>query len=643
MDNILAKVKELDLNNQQMLLSSLVRSLSPESQLMLLLPGISVASSYVKWRLVTLLAGQDTPDLFTLLPPELQLEILVYVDGPSLLKASQVSREWNRLLRSQNKIWFKKCKELGVNTDNFHNDENWHHIYVSSLRQLACMKDGTAFTEKFMHLLNCKKAVKAVDYQNGYLCTVSEEDYVNIWYLKLNIPVLTFLVQRAVCCIKFKPNCLLVCGHLMGILTSWDLSVMNNTDNSCLVYDSLSDTPGEDTLLQCKFKMHAGPVFSCDFSKELNILVSGGADECIKLWSLSSGLVIRSLPNIDHWVLKVILLPDLTYALNHTIICMTRNNVLKISWPCNGHSDVDNVKSANEYEQCGAQDRMGNLNKITYQCRIQLNEGNNNFFTPGLQQSTKFVGLIKQDIDEKHANLCIYDIETFQIAHNITLTFKVKKLLALGNRFALLLTTGSVLYSSTLMVIDIVTGECAGTHSVPHSKMTTPDGAQLVVGDTEWLDGLRGYLPEEMSVSQSSSRNLLSNQYEYNALHEAVGNVFTVNCDNRSNTTDDCCASAETGISSTPSCSTSTLVEFQDLDRNKDGKEVINMKNNNSNNGNNTEEAASSLVQISSSIPIRKLERPSHLVLAAGVQSEPGRLFTLWWSNLKMMSKYKEE
>lgn len=37
------------------------------------------------------------------------------------------------------------------------------------------------------------------------------------------------------------------------------------------------------------------------------------------------------------------------------------------------------------------------------------------------------------------------------------------------------------------------------------------------------------------------------------------------------------------------------------------------------------------------------LERPSRLVLAAGVQSEPGSLFTLWWSYPRATAKCKKE
>lgn len=222
--------------------------------------------------------------------------------------------------------------------------------------------------------------------------------------------------------------------------------------------------------LKNKFKMHAGPVFSCDFSEELDLLISGGADECLKLWSLSSGLQVKSLSNQDHWVLKVILKPDLSFTSNHEIVYMTRENVKKISWPsatkCDSEYDVgESVDSSTDSVK-----RYGMIEKISANFKISLNEGHCNFFTPGLQFSSKYIGLIKQDVEEKHANLCVFDIETFKLKHNISLNIKVKKLLALGNRYALLLTIGSVLYSSTLVIIDLFTQKIIGTRSIPHSK-----------------------------------------------------------------------------------------------------------------------------------------------------------------------------
>ncbi|XP_053636721.2 F-box/WD repeat-containing protein 2 [Cherax quadricarinatus] len=684
MDGVLKRVRELDLHDQRDLLVALVVGHPPEVQQALLLPTVTAASSYVKWHLVSSISSQDTPDLLRLLPPELQIAVLQCVDGPSLLRASQVSREWNRIVKNHHSIWLRKCKELGVNVEKVSNDANWHEVYVTSLRQQLSLKNGTAFSERFMQLQNCKKAVKAVDYQNGFLCTVSEEDYVNIWQLELNIPVLTFPVERAVSCIKFRSNSLLICGHFVGILTAWDVSMMSRL--SCVVYNAAGDNPGDHALLRCKFKMHAGPVFSSDFSEDLDLLVSGGADECIKLWGLSTGLLIKSLPNQDHWILRVILLPDLFYSSHHVVIYMTRDNVNKISWPANNNrnfnndlNSVENISNDNnDLNSDCVMDKLGKVDEILLNSHICLNEGNNNFFTPGLQYSSKFVGLIKQDIDEKHANLCVYDIDTFKLSYNIILKFKVKKLLALGNRYALLLTVGNVLYSSTLVVVDVVTGETAGTHAVPHSKMTTPDGAQLVVGDVEWLDGLGMHLPGPSVMSVSAEPNSEKSDCSKSSPSCSYTATETQNLNRPSSIVySDVCyrtytqkGSPESGVqkystyhagvegnvwdcqdSSSPSPVGATggdwcLGYAQSEPQYSNNNRPVTVSSNDvplqvtglQSHGINMTFSSTKERHISV-----KLERPGHLVLAAGVQSEPGRLFTLWWSQSTLASKCKEE
>lgn len=283
----------------------------------------------------------------------------------------------------------------------------------------------------------------------------------------MNIPVMTFPVERAVSCIKFRSRSLLLCGHFVGILTSWDLSGMSQS--RCTVWEHSSNRDQDN--LKNKFKMHAGPVFSCDFSEELDLLVSGGADECLKLWSLSSGVQVKSLSNQDHWVLKVILIPDLSLTSNHEVVYMTREYVKKISWPSVMKWESESDVEKGVHSSGSSARRYGIIEKISDNFKISLNEGHTNFFTPGLQFSSKYIGIIKQDVEEKHANLCVFDIETFKLEHNISLNIKVKKLLALGNRYALLLTMGSVLYSSKLVIIDIITTKIIGTCSIPHSKL----------------------------------------------------------------------------------------------------------------------------------------------------------------------------
>lgn len=115
--------------------------------------------------------------------------------------------------------------------------------------------------------------------------------------------------------------------------------------------------------------------------------------------------------------------------------------------------------------------------------------------------------------------------------------------------------------------------------------MTTPDGAQLMVGDVEWLDGLRGQVcPSSATpaVKEDEGGEGRAAEEQY-GVREDLGNL---GLDARIQ---------QLNISSAPEKSSLTL------------------------------------------------ERPSRLVLAAGVQSEPGSLFTLWWSYSRATTKCKKE
>ncbi|XP_045125810.1 F-box/WD repeat-containing protein 2-like [Portunus trituberculatus] len=657
MEKVRQQVEALGLQEQQQLIVDLITTSAPEVQLSLLVPSVTAAASYVKWRLVTNLQGQDTPDLLVLLPPELQLEVLLYLDGPSLLHASQVSKAWHSIIMNINEVWLKQCRRLGVNMSKVPGWADWHKVYITSLRQQVSLKNGTAFSERFMQLQNCKKAVKAVDYQDGFLCTVSEEDYINIWQLDMNIPVMTFPVERAVSCIKFHPNSLLLCGHFVGTLTSWDLSSMNQS--RCTVWEH-SSTRDHDNFKN-RFKMHAGPVFSCDFSEELDLLVSGGADECLRLWCLSAGKQIKSLSNQDHWVLRVILIPDLSLTTKHDIVYMTRENVKKVSWPSNVKQDCEyDVPEKGVGSSASSSRPYGMIEKISDNFKISLNEGHTNFFTPGLQFSSKYIGIIKQDAEEKHANLCVFDIETFKLEHNISLNIKVKKLLALGNRYALLLTMGSVLYSSTLVIIDIVTTKIIGTRSIPHSKMTTPDGAQLVVGDVEWLNGLGVHLPghsrslstavqaenSNCATRTGAGKKYASQSYRIETSVSSMNTVphgntqclnvehNAVSCPKRKHKSDECCSEP---------CGGETAMDHTSLDASCCAHSDTQID---SDVALHAECAGDQCLMMDTSPEVKAcqaLEQPSFLVLAAGVLNEPGRLFTLWWAQSRHTHKCKKE
>ena len=263
----------------------------------------------------------------------------------------------------------------------------------------------------------------------------------------------------------------------------------------------------EFTYLKNKFKMHSGPVFSCDFSEELELLVSGSADESIKFWCLRTGDCLKTILTCTHWILKVILTPFNEKKSTHSLITMSRETVDKYEWdyePVSSAMEEDELSEAtclsyNTYydeqsHKALTSLRRGRLEMARRVHNVELNGNSDNFFiTPGFQIGPSYVGFVQQDLQEKEATLKILYKDTFELFKEMPINFKVRKLLAIGDRYALLLTVGKVIFTSTVVVVDFVTGRNVCHRSIPHSKMTTPDGAQITVGDREWLDGLQGW------------------------------------------------------------------------------------------------------------------------------------------------------
>lgn len=203
--------------------------------------------------------------------------------------------------------------------------------------------------------------------------------------------------------------------------------------------------------------------------------------------------------------------------------------------------------------------------------------------------------------------------------------------------------------------------------------MTTPDGAPLVVGDIDWLDGLGGKLPElkvptlsaetnngksDNNESTACSFNNKGSQQNINTASSIDSSklgveVYDQNTYQEFGTQHHCTNHPSKGCmcedSQGKSLANSTA--SGDMCMGNCGTDLHYCNNNDpaiissddrdvpgtsfqpqSHNVNSTKETYKV-----------KLERPGHLVLAAGVQSEPGRLFTLWWAHSKQIGKYKEE
>ena len=85
------------------------------------------------------------------------------------------------------------------------------------------------------------------------------------------------------------------------------------------------------------------------------------------------------------------------------------------------------------------------------------------------------------------ADIVILDANTGKVVHNVHVNQKIRKLLAIGTRYAVLLLPFVDNKYKNLAVVDLVNREIVGGATVPHSRASTPDFSQVIEDHKNWF------------------------------------------------------------------------------------------------------------------------------------------------------------
>ena len=169
------------------------------------------------------------------------------------------------------------------------------------------------------------------------------------------------------------------------------------------------------------------------FFQAHNVVASGAADLTVKFWQITSGKLLRTLDQFSHWIIHLVLKDPNQHQLEKfqdkcILITMTKDNLSLFSWP-----------SFETMQNC----------QFTPDFVIPLNPADcfvwkKVFFTPGMQLFGQKLAFVRQvAMFDTHtvgdADLVIADANTGQIQKSIHINQKIRKLLAVGERFALIL------------------------------------------------------------------------------------------------------------------------------------------------------------------------------------------------------------
>ena len=88
------------------------------------------------------------------------------------------------------------------------------------------------------------------------------------------------------------------------------------------------------------------------------------------------------------------------------------------------------------------------------------------------------------------ADIVIASASDGKTRRTIHVNKKVRKLLGIGRRFALLLLPYVDNRYKNVVVVDLREKKILGGFTVPHSRPYTPDFSQIAISDASWLDGI---------------------------------------------------------------------------------------------------------------------------------------------------------
>lgn len=187
-------------------------------------------------------------DFISLLPKELALHVLSYLNPKDLLRAAQTCRSW-RFLADDNLLWKEKCKQAGIITktlsmlsDKPKRGRTGNMPKIASAWKAAFMRHNTIETNWRSNPIRTPKIL------NGH------DDHV-------------------ITCLQF-------CGNRI---------VSGSDDNTLKVWSAVTGKCLR-TLIG-----HTGGVWSSQMSAEGNIIISGSTDRTLKVWDADSGLCKHTL------------------------------------------------------------------------------------------------------------------------------------------------------------------------------------------------------------------------------------------------------------------------------------------------------------------------------------------------------------
>ncbi|XP_050415118.1 F-box/WD repeat-containing protein 7 isoform X2 [Patella vulgata] len=209
-------------------------------------------------------------DFISLLPKELALHVLSFLDAKDLLQAAQTCRYWH-ILTEDNLLWREKCREECIDKSAFSKRKNgslcsqWKALYLRQYQIEQNWRSGAIRPNKVLkghddHVITC------LEYCNNKIVSGSDDNTLKVW------SVVTGKCLRT------------LVGHTGGVWSSQMVGntiISGSTDRTLRVWNA--DTG------QCQHVLYGHSSTVRCMSLHSNKVVSGSRDATLRMWDIENG------------------------------------------------------------------------------------------------------------------------------------------------------------------------------------------------------------------------------------------------------------------------------------------------------------------------------------------------------------------
>jgi len=375
-------------------------------------------------------------------------------------------------------IWVKLAKSQGAKIPECRKsleDANFmRRLVARSLGQRKSVRSGKAF--KVRKILEENPNFTVTDCRDNLLAAANVYDIssgkgvIALYDLDSDVEIIRLKQNPEFgfpCAIKLFSEELVCVGYVSGKLACYRVSPTSDGDRLVMV-TYMHPTP-------------QGSIYCMGGCTGTNVFICGGSDCKAYVWDLEAPT--------QQWFLGLIQNP-LDEAMVSANVCegaivTASKRFIRIY----KYGDKSNIAAAVQSQPWRKISLDTGLENVVEPALAEA------FFTPGVHYRDGTVTFVRQRPLFETATIGNADIVTVDCSSGNEMSTthvnqKIRKLLAVGSRFALALLPFFDASYKNLIVIDLHEKKVVGGCTVPHSKSTTPDISQIALGNTSWLDGL---------------------------------------------------------------------------------------------------------------------------------------------------------